>query len=69
MKAIKIINGLGHDQILNLSLISSVEIPSSNTGLTLWFGKDHMQITLRNREERDELFQKICVAYEVDSVV
>lgn len=66
MKAIKITNGLGHPQILNLETITSVEIPSSNTGLTLWFGKDHMQITLRNKDERDQLFEDICKAYGVD---
>ncbi len=66
MNAIKFVNGLGHAQVLNLGRITSVEIASSNTGLTLWFGKDHMQITLRNREERDQLFVDICKAYGVE---
>ena len=66
MKAIKFENGLGHAQVLNLEMVTSIEIPSSNTGLTLWFGKDHMQITLKNREERDKLFEDICKVYGVD---
>ena len=66
MKAIKFVNGLGHAQVLNLERVTSVEIPSSNTGLTLWFGKDHMQITLKDREARDELFERICKTYGIE---
>lgn len=65
MNAIMVINGFGHNQILNLEMISSIEIPSSKTALTLWFGKEHTQITFRSEEDRDEVFRRACKAYGV----
>lgn len=59
MKAVKFINGLGHEQILNLENITSFEKPSSATGIILQFGKDHIQITLKTKADRDHLFQRI----------
>lgn len=65
MNAIKVTNGFGHDQILNLDRISSIEIPSSKKALTIWFGKDHIQITFRSEEDRDEVFRRACEVYGV----
>jgi type II secretory pathway component PulL len=60
MKAIKFTNSLGHEQILNLSSVSMIEKQTHQNAIVLHFAKEHMHITLKTSEERDDLFERIC---------
>lgn len=66
MKAIKFMNGLGHEQILNLSIITSIEKPSAQSNLVLHIGKEHLHVILKDNTARNELFDRICKLLEVD---
>jgi len=63
MPAIRFINNLNHEQILNLDKISSIEKTKINPALVVHFGKESIHINLNSVEERDEIFEKISVLF------
>lgn len=60
MKAIKYTNALGHEQILNLSIVSMIEKQTHQKSMSVYFGKDHVHINFKTKEDRDDLYNRIC---------
>ena len=69
MAAVKFVNAMGNDEVLNLDRVTAVEKPKSPKSLMIAFGKEHTHINLRSEEERDELFERICRAYKCEELV
>ncbi len=65
MKAIKYVNALGHEQILNLSLISMIEKQTHQKSISLYFGKDIVHINFKTKEDRDDLYTRICEELDI----
>ena len=65
MSAILFRNAMDHDQVLNLELVTSVEVGASASALVVYFGKEHMNINFKSSEDRNTAFQEICEAYGV----
>lgn len=66
MAAVKFVNAMNHETILNLDVITAIEKPSGQKTLMVTVGKDHFHITLRTAEEREELFERISKVFEVE---
>ncbi len=66
MAAVKFVNAMNHETILNLDGVTAIEKPSGQKTLLVTVGKDHFHITLRTEEDREKLFVRISRAFGLE---